>query len=166
MSRLDYLFVSNHLSDTISQVKICQGPHSDHALIFLHMGLPQQHQKPGLWCFYTSLLADRVFVTQMSEFLSAWEPPPELTNPTVIWEWLKFKIKGRIIAYQGQKKATTGLMIKSLRLQLQDLTEKLTRDPSLSESNVSQIQSISRELRELEEEKANKAMFRSKCKWA
>lgn len=144
MSRLDYVFISNHLSNITSQVKICHGPHSDHSLISLSLGKPQDQRSPGIWRFDTTLLADHTFTTQMSEFLAQWEAPPELLDPTVIWEWLKFRIKGRIIEYQGQKKSATALTIKTLRLQRQELHDKLSSDPGSSDSIETQLQSTSR----------------------
>lgn len=78
MSRLDYLLTSTHLSESTSQVKIYQGPHSDHSMVSLKLGLSQKARGPGIWRFDTTLLADQEFNTQMSEFLSTWEAPPEL----------------------------------------------------------------------------------------
>lgn len=166
MSRLDYLFISNHLSDITSEVKIRQNPHLDHALISLALGTLQKNRGPGLWRFDASLLTDQAFNTQMSEFLAAWEPPPELVDPTVIWEWLKFKIKGFIIEFQGKKKSTTTLFIRNLQSQIEDLSQKMSADSEERETIACHLESVRRELREIEEEKANKAILRSRCKWA
>lgn len=166
MSRLDYLLVSNHLSDAVSEVRIHQGPHSDHSLLSLAMGHPSKDKGPGLWRFDPILLTDTKFIAKMSEFLTEWESPAELSDPTVIWEWLKFKIKGVVLDYQKKTKSDTAQLIQNLQSQLDELTEELRNNPAPPDTLEPQLNSIQRELKEIEEEKANRAIFRSRCKWA
>lgn len=165
-SRLDYIFVSDHLSDRVSGTQIHQDPHSDHSMVLVEIRQQDRSRGPGLWRLDTSLLTDPSFTTQMADFLEAWESPPELSDARVKWEWLKFKIKDFVIGYQSKKKSLQAQTIKDLRKELQTLCARQDSEEDDQESTLMEIASVKRELKEVEEEKANKAMFRSKCKWA
>lgn len=165
-SRLDYLLTSDHLSETVKSVKIHHGPHSDHSLITLKMGQNTAGRGPGLWRFDPYLLSDTSFISQMTDFLCEWQAPEELSHPTVVWEWLKYEIKKVVVSYQERNKSATAQAIKDLREELQGLCERQDMENQGDESVGIRIESIKRELREIEEEASNKIIFRSKCKWA
>lgn len=104
-SRLDYIFISDHLSETVSRTTITRESQSDHSLLIMECKQQRSSKGPGLWRFDASLLTNTTFTSQMSEFLEAWEAPPELLDPRVTWEWLKFQIKEFVIKYQAQNKS-------------------------------------------------------------
>lgn len=98
--------------------------------------------------------------------MEEWEPPPELSDERVRWEWMKFQIKEFVIKYQARKTSLRAQTIKKLRMELQSLCNRQDAEEEDQDSFSSEIESIKRELREIEEEQANKAMFRSRCAWA
>lgn len=99
----------------------------------------------------------------MGEFLTTWQPPEELSDPTSIWEWLKFSIKRFVVDYQLRHKSTSVQFTKDLQRELQTLSK---RESGEDEEVSARIESIKRELKEIEQEAANKIIFRSKCRWA
>lgn len=93
-SRLDLFLVSQQLADLTRHSRIELIPASDHALVNLHLAFSSnQDRGPGFWRFQPDLLQNTAFVSEMTEFLEAWEPPPEISSHTSLWEWLKHEIK-------------------------------------------------------------------------
>lgn len=78
-SCLDLLLLTDRLTEKISQLKIHEGPHSDHLLITFHLRFMQARPGQGYWRFDTGLLMDDQFNEAMHSFLSDWFPPAELT---------------------------------------------------------------------------------------
>lgn len=166
-SRLDYLFISSQISEAVAHVKIHHVPHSDHSILALNLGTPVTNKGPGLWRFDVHLLNDKKFNTEMETFLSSWQPPEELSDPSVVWEWMKFAIKGFVIGYQKREKSASAQITNDLRRELQSLGENQDSDNEEERDNILlRIELIKRELKEIEEEAANKIIFRSRCRWA
>lgn len=151
------------MADATTSVKIHHDPHSDHALLAMKLGRAPSERGPGLWRFDVHLLTDNNFTEKMTEFLNSWHPPEELTNPNSTWEWLKFVIKRFVIEYQTKNKSESAQLIKDLRHEFQTLSESQSRE---DEQILARLDSIKRELKEIEQEAANRIIFRSKCKWA
>lgn len=103
-SRLDLLLLSNHLTESASDIVTTSLPYSDHNLISIEMGTTEFPPGPGLWRFNTDLLDSPDFPPKMLQFLLDWAPPPELSNPTVIWEWLKYEIASFIRDYTRRRR--------------------------------------------------------------
>lgn len=95
-SRLDMLLISAHLSNVASNIKVKNIAHSDHAMILCSLRRLQDRKGPGLWKFDSSLLDNKIFVSDMQQFLSGWSAPEELLNPNSIWEWMKHEIQRKI----------------------------------------------------------------------
>lgn len=92
-SRLDFFLISSHLTDSETNSKVDIIVQSDHAMVTLSVLPGRATRGLGFWRFDTSLLEREDFLTEMTEFLTEWIPPSELTNPSSIWEWLKFQIQ-------------------------------------------------------------------------
>lgn len=137
--------------------------HSDHAMIAIHLGRSEESRGPGLWRFDASLLQKEDFTTKMTQFLSNWVPPPELTNPHSIWEWLKFEVKRFTIAYTKTSHSEQKQHVANLNNELKDLYKTMDEKEV---DNSMEIESVRRELREIEENAARKIIFRSKTNWA
>lgn len=100
---------------------------------------------------------------RMQEFLNGWKPPTELTNPISIWEWLKFEIKKVSSSYTRDIYLAEKKHISDLNQELQALYQGMDEE----ESDLSlEIESVRRELREIEENKARKIIFRAKSNWS
>lgn len=63
-------------------------------------------------------------MTEMKMFLDAWEAADELSDPSAVWEWMKFTIKGFVTDYQKKNKSASAQFIKDLRQELQELEKE------------------------------------------
>lgn len=135
---------------------------SDHSIITVKVNRTQEARGPGLWRFNTSLLANDEFIDQISEFLANWTPPKELNDPCVIWDWLKFEIKNFVIKFSKNNHSQEKQTIKDLQDQLQDLTKRLDQGEEVED----QIASVRLELKQVEDIRANRLIFNSRCRWA
>lgn len=162
-SRLDYFFISNHLSELVSSSGCKMLAHSDHALVSMSVKPSKINKGPGIWRFDNMLLESEEFVSQMTSFLTDWAPPSELTNPTTIWEWLKFEIKGFINTYTRKLYSVEKQHAAALNKELEDLYVEADEG---SEDLSMEIDSVRRELKEMEEARARRIIFKAKCNWA
>lgn len=162
-SRLDYIMISNHLSELADSPGSRRLAHSDHAMISVSLKSSKVKKGPGLWKFNNLLLQSEEFVSQMTTFLSEWEPPAELSDPNVVWEWLKFRIKEFVNKFTHKTYSLEKQHISNLNLELEELYE---RADGGSEDLTMEIDSVRRELREIEEAKARKIIFKARCNWA
>lgn len=162
-SRLDYILVSSHLSDSIKTSDVKMTPHSDHALVTVSLGRAEINRGPGLWRLDTSLLKLSDYTSSMSNFLSEWSPPQELTNPNSIWEWLKFEIQTFTTKFTKQRHSEEKQRISDLNKELEQLYNNM--DAGKGDESMA-IDSVRRELREIEEARARKIIFRAKSNWA
>lgn len=162
-SRLDHFLISTHLSDTTQSTDIKMTPHSDHAMISITLGDSDSARGPGLWRLDTSLLGNEAYVTEMNTFLENWVPPPELASPHSVWEWLKHEIQTftnkftrKIYSQEKQHIADLNRELKKLYSDMDEGEEDRSMD----------VDSVRRELREIEESRARKIIFRAKCNWS
>lgn len=161
-SRLDYLFISEHLSENGAPEAPRPIAHSDHAMIAVSWKSNHNTRGPGLWRLDTSLLQEEDFVLQMLNFLDNWESPPELSNPNSIWEWLKYEIKRVASAYTAKSHSLEKQHILDRNKELSELYQEW-EEGGVDVST--EIESVRRELREVEEAKARKIIFRARSNW-
>lgn len=161
-SRLDLFVVSSHLSEGVINLKTKVVAQSDHSIILMEFSNPSPHRGPGLWRFDSTLLSSQKFVMAMSDFLKDWEAPPELQDPCSIWEWQKHEIQTFVMKFKKGVVSQEKQLLSSLQAELEDLVHRADDGESL----VSEIESVKRELHEMEDSRANKLIFRSRVKWA
>lgn len=102
-------------------------------------------------------------MVKMLQFLKAWTPPAELTNPCSIGEWMKFDIKRYVTDYTKKVHCKEKQHIEELNEVLEDLYNRMESgqvDLSM------EVEPIRRELRELEESRGRRMLFRSRANWA
>lgn len=161
-SPLDYFFAPEFLLPTITSVLITPEPLSDHCVVSMEVNTPPMVKGPGHWRFDNTLLADQVFVAEMRTHIrDALEE--DFPNPNLKWEWTKFKIRENCIAYTINKNREKKALAASMEKRLIFLAEQhdLTDSPDV----VHEVQSITRELAEIKQNKANRAIFKAKAKW-
>lgn len=161
-SRLDYFLISSHLSDTVQSTGLKMTPHSGHAIIDISLGDSERSRGPGLWRLDTALLGRNDYITEMSEFLTHWSAPKELTNPNSIWEWLKYEIQTFTNKFTSRLHSEEKQHISDLNKELSKLYSEVDNS---GEDKTFEIDSARRELREIEEAKARKIILRAKCNW-
>lgn len=161
-SRLDFFLVSDHLSEGVTKLKVIENVQSDHSIVTMHINNVRAPKGPGIWRLGTDLLVSDEFIEQCSSFLQDWETPPELTDPTVIWDWYKTEIRRFIRGYTKELRSKEGQLIADLQSQLEGLYDSADAGETIS---AEELESLKRELREIEEEKASKLIFRSRSRW-
>lgn len=163
-SRLDFFLTSPFLTEISDKTEIKFLTCSDHSLISIQLNFNSNVERgPGFWRLDTELLKDSTFVMGMKEFLDVWIPPQELSSPIQVWEWLKHGIRNFTRQFQKTKKSEEKKRLQSLETDLLGYVER--RDSGEPDLDIP-IESISRQIRELEENKARKIIFRSRANWS
>ena len=96
LSRLDYWFISNSLSDNVCEVDIIPSIKTDHSAIKIEFkDVGDGVEGPGLWKLNCSLLRDEVCVVKINHMIPTWinEGRVDLSDPRSIWDWVKYNIK-------------------------------------------------------------------------
>lgn len=160
-ARLDYWFIPAPLLPQAS-IKITPHPLSDHCLISLKISIAEIKRGPGYWRFNNALLADTVFVTEMSEHIREFQQE-KLANPNLQWEWSKYKIRAFCIQYSINKNRRLNQHVRDMEKRLDFLAKEhdLTSSPDV----VEEATSIKRELGEISQSKASAAAFRARTRW-
>lgn len=162
-SRLDLFLISSHLMDVTRKAEILLFHTSNHALVnFLLEFKPSVERGPGFWRFPTHLLSDPTFNEEMFDFLTDWVPPADLTSPTSIWEWLKHEIKSFVRSFSKARKQEEIHHVRELE---KDLAVLIKRGDNGEEDLSFPIDSMVKDLREIEERKSRTSIFRSRANW-
>lgn len=132
-------------------------------MVLLQIGIPKEDRGPGFWHFNKKLLADQKFVQEMRKQIQVFQQD-QFEDPSLKWEWIKFKIKEFCITYSIKRNREKRGHMSDLELQLINLEKKLQE--SHSEDTFNEYQSIKRELTELKLHQANGAIFRTRANWA
>lgn len=122
-SRLDYWFVSEHLTEWIRKSEIRPTAQSDHSAVFLALQAVPITRGPGIWRFDNSLLLDKTFVSEMSNFLKDLKPDNEISSPHVQWDFVKHKIKTFCMAFERRARSRLKSKLVNLIKDLQSLEE-------------------------------------------
>lgn len=161
-SSLDYLFAPEFLLQWISLVSITPEPLSDHSSVAMEVNAPKIMRGPGFWSFDNTLISDPEFVQKMRQCIET-ALEEELDNPNTLWEWTKHKIRELCIEYKIAKNREQRALTSSLEKRLVLLAEN--HDLSDSSDVVQVVESIKRELAEICQHAANKAIFKAKAQW-
>ena len=96
--RLDYIFISQNLQESINKVKILNSFSSDHSPVFCSIlnNLQSITKKSGLWKFNNSLLQNKEYIAELKIIIQ--ERLHYLNTSTnfcdqVKWEYLKYEIR-------------------------------------------------------------------------
>lgn len=162
-ARLDYWLIATYLSNAVKSISITPQPLSDHSLLQLDLGLATSSRGPGFWRFQNTLLADQEFTDQLTDHINE-VAQEEFDQPTVLWDWIKYKIRAFCIQYTIKRNRETRKIVSQLEARLKELAEE--HDLTDSEDVVLEVTSIKRELGEIAKLKATTALFRSKSRWA
>lgn len=159
-ARLDYIFIPDCLSTSVSSLNIIHEPLSDHCRLEMGVNSSAPRRGPGYWRFNNYWLTDNDFTEEMRvRIQNAMED--DMTNPNTRWEWVKYKIREFSIAYTIRRSREQKTWIAQAEKRLLLLTENEEPAPEV----VLEISSLKRELAEVEKHKANRALFKSKANW-
>lgn len=163
VSRLDYWLTSAHLMDSDPRSAIVPYPLSDHAAITIKIGASPSPTGPGLWRLDNSLLDRKVYRLAIQELLLEEANNPEDLSPCSHWEWVKFRIKSISRQIAKDIKTKNREHEKDVNDKYQDLLKKADADlPYDSDA----LRSYERELKEIQINKACRAIERTRTSWA
>lgn len=98
---------------------------SDHSLIDLVLEpSPTMERGPGFWRFPTDLLSDPVFTADMRDFLVNWDPPQDISSPTVTWEWLKYEIRSFVRKFTRSRRNEEAQYLADLKKELSEFIKR------------------------------------------
>ena len=103
-TRLDYLFISNHLQTSACKSDIKVAMCTDHSPVFLDLSLENIHlQKgPGFWKYNSSLNKDPVYKDNLRALIRDFLQENHNLNGQVKWELLKWEVKKYTISYTSK----------------------------------------------------------------
>lgn len=164
-SRIDYWFISDHLSEYVEKVEILAGIHSDHEIISLSFRNPSSCRGPGFWKFNSSLLADEEYVREMGDFIDSFENENIPNDPLLKWDFLKFRIKEFTREFSMRKVRERNKFKTDLENRLK--TIQLLQDRGYVNENIMlEVNTLKKDLKEIETIKANYCIFRTKANWS
>lgn len=114
------------------------------------------------WKFDNALLSDPVFMSEMKNLIQD-STREEMNNPSLMWEWIKFKVWEFSIEYAIRRNREEKKLITDLENRLKFLAEH--HNLSDTTDTALESQSIKRELAEIQTNKVNKIIFKAKAKW-
>ena len=158
--RLDYIFVTNQLQNHIKSVDIEISISSDHSPVSMDVKKtdPSIKKGPGFWKFNSSLLEDRVFVSNMEKVIEDTKTQHSGINKQANWEIIKYKIKQYSIKYsKGIAKEK-----KKIQTDLENRIKQIENSGNYSE-NAEYIQ-MKKDLEGIYDKITEGARIRSKCR--
>ena len=133
LSRLDYWFISNSLSDNVCDVDIIPSIKTDHSAIIIEFkDVGDSVKGPGLWKLNCSLLRDYLYVDKINRLIPTWiqEGRVDLSDPRSVWDWVKYNIKKHSRKYSMNKSKQRREKEQQLNEELQEAHLAFQNDPS------------------------------------
>ena len=164
-SQLDYFMISNEMQDYIHQSEVIPSIWSDHSCVTLYIKLlPENVRGNGYWKLNTTVLENQKYVNDMNENIIKWVNEfQNMTDKRIVWELLKYNIRKYTMSFCSQTKLDKNREEKLLRNELNELEIDLSRyhkDETLLAYN-----RVKEQLKEIESEKIQGAIIRSKAKF-
>lgn len=122
-SRLDYIFISEHLLNRKIQTKIQPIALSDHCLLTVNLEIHPVHKAGrGFWKFNASMLNDPVYVTEIKQIIkNTGNEISYLDDKNMLWEIIKLEIRNFSIPYSIKKKRCQNTEMEQLNARFNEL---------------------------------------------
>ena len=161
-SRIDFFLTSTSLTYNILETNICAGLQSDHSIIQICVSDSETITRgKGLWKFNTSLLTDINYANNVRSIISeTFGENTHLEDKGILWELIKCKIRGMTISYSSYKAKEKHKYEDELKVKLDTLDASV-----LNENTFEEYDSLKREYEQIQREKAQGAMIRSRAKF-
>lgn len=164
--RLDYILISENLSNLVETFLVKPGYRSDHSSVVLEIKFNAFERGRGLWKFNNSLLLDKIYVDKVKDtiqqvhdqYASPLDNKLDNIEGHKFLEILLMEIRGITISYSSYKKKERDKREKKL---IEDI-EKLE---SITDINTDLISAKKTELENLRKEKLQGHIIRSRAKW-
>ena len=136
--RLDYLFISQKLQESVKKIKILSSFSSDHSPILASFVISNNVslRGPGLWKFNNSLVTNAKFVEEMNEHIrktiSNFKNDPNLCDQ-MKWELLKYEIRSFSINFSKNIAKQSRILQNNLEKKIKSLESNLDNDENFQE---------------------------------
>jgi exonuclease III len=163
-SRLDYWFIANNLVYDVDNSEIQNALYSDHNPITLDM-FNRDKDKPGrgFWKLNVSLLKEKAYIDKINEKIDeCTDRYVRLNNKGLLWDAVKAEIRGVTISYATHKAREKRITVANLDKELAELKKKLTI--KADEDTMMQINTLKKELEQINNETTKGIIVRAKCK--
>lgn len=158
-SRLDYWLISHSISNNVQKCEIITSPLTDHCLISLSLLVTKQPRSSGnIWKLNNRLLSNDFFCKQIKS-LCLKVKGMDMSNKGK-WEWFKFETKRLAIEMGKTMSKTSKLKQKEILKRINILCGK-----TVSEEELTELNSLQKQFDEIYLEKASGAFVRSRARW-
>ena len=160
--RLDFWLISDMLFDEISEIDIIPSVRSDHSAIILNLNNNFETKKgPGFWKLNCKLLEDDNYIQNLNTKIVAWKQEFQtIENKQVKWDLLKYKIRQFSIKYSKNR-------CRERRNRETELSKKLMNlERNLNDNNIQEYENVKTELVDIENEKIQGQIVRSRIEWS
>ena len=133
--RLDYIFTSDCIFNSVLECNLVSYAQSDHRLVEMKYSLVEIKRGPSYWKFNDSILKDRVYTEQMNRLLEEYSRENQNIDDRLKWDLCKIKIRDFTITYSKRKANTVRNEKKALEQELNNTEKLLALDPNNIEIN-------------------------------
>ena len=127
--RLDYIFTSDHIFNSVNFCNITSIAQSDHRLTEIQYRLTKVDRGPSYWKFNDSLLKDQEYLDKTNKLIEDHINESSNVEPQFRWDFCKIKIREFTIRYSKAKAKLLRDKKKQAELELNDLDIQLSLDP-------------------------------------
>ena len=120
-----------------------------------------QKRGRGTWKFNNNLLNDKHYIDLIKQTISNVIQEAKFENKNVLWEYLKCQIRTDTMVYASQK----AKIKRAKEIELENRLENLEQNLQNNENNFLKYQLLKNEWEDIQRERTNGIMVRSKAKW-
>ena len=165
-SRLDYIFISEHLLNRLKDVRILPGIQSDHSLLELNLDPSQNKERGrGFWKFPEFLLHDTEYIYNIKSLLQTKVNEYQMEDLGFKWDLIKMDVRNYTIPYCSHLKKVKNKHEKELNEKYNELFSKINTQHNVPENVLNEYNKVKRELETLERENARGIIVRSKIQF-
>ena len=162
--RLDYIFVSNVLQESVKKTEILNAVSSDHSPVFCSFVNNDIFARgSGVWKFNNSLLLNTEFVKKLKTHIktvkSNLQENSYFSNHSK-WEFLKYKIRKFSISFSKNFAKKERIIQTNLENRIKTLEQSLKNEEDFYAYNLCKL-----ELEDMDDKKTEGAKLRSECEW-
>ena len=162
--RLDYIFVSNVLQESVKKTEILNALSSDHSPVFCSFVNNDIFARgSGVWKFNNSLLLNTEFVKKLKTHIKTVKSNLQENSyfsDHSKWEFLKYEIRKFSISFSKNLAKTERIIQTNLENRIKTVEQNLKNEEDFNAYNLCKL-----ELENIYDKKAEGAKIRSKCEW-
>ena len=167
-SRLDFFLTAKCLKHNVRKAEIRSSISTDHRAVFLSVEIDDASKRgPGTWKFNNKLLEDENYITLIKGSLPRiLEKYHEVECYQLLWELIKMEFRSETINYSKTKRKGINKRETVLQGKLDELDNRICQgNGDLNQPLLDEYDATKKELKEIYDNKAREAMFRSKARW-